>query len=184
MLKIYYQNVRGLRTKTQSFFRNMYHVNHDLIILTETWLNNNVLSGELFGNKYLVYRRDRETSKLTNKKDGGGVLIAVSPKLNPRRMEQWESECEDLWITVDISIDGTSTRLAICAVYLPPPVNKKSLDLFTANCNAVSEMHNMYTCIAGDFNMGNIAWSTSTPSCAQSLGQSLIDFASINNLQQ
>lgn len=55
-------------------------MNYDIIILCETWLNSSILSSELFDDRFVVYRRDRETSNFRIKKEGGGVLIAVSKK--------------------------------------------------------------------------------------------------------
>lgn len=36
MLKFYYQNVRGLRTKTIDFFNNIVCTSYDVIMLSET----------------------------------------------------------------------------------------------------------------------------------------------------
>lgn len=70
-LSIYYQNTRGLRTKT--FMRNLTTCNYDIIILTETELNT-----ELFDDSYNVFRRDSQSSGFHGHKDGGRVLKAVS----------------------------------------------------------------------------------------------------------
>lgn len=51
---IYYQNVRGLRSKTLTFYRNLSLVSYDIIILTETWLNDSVFDSELFDSRYVV----------------------------------------------------------------------------------------------------------------------------------
>lgn len=124
-ITVYYQNVRGLKTKTHETYCNISHCNYDLIIFTETWLNNSVLSSELFIDKYKVYRRDRNSSKYCQtKSDGGGVLIAVSNKIQSRRITQWESEHEDLWLTIEIPFNDSVRQLTFCAVYLPPPVNR------------------------------------------------------------
>lgn len=77
MLKILYQNVRGLKSKTDDFYRNVCCSQFDVIILTETWLNNGIYDKELFDPRYKVYRRDRDLIT-SGKSDGGGVLIAVS----------------------------------------------------------------------------------------------------------
>lgn len=104
---IYYQNVRGLRTKTNDFYKNVQCCDFDVIVLTETWLNDGVMSAELFDNRYAVYRRDRGISAYSNKNEGGGVSIAVLKKHNSSRVSFWESNCEDLWVTIDINISNT-----------------------------------------------------------------------------
>lgn len=75
-LKFYYQNVRGLRTKMGTFFRNLCLGSYDVICLTETWLIDRICNHELFDDRYLVWRRDRNYDK-TKQKMGGGVLIAI-----------------------------------------------------------------------------------------------------------
>ncbi|XP_058813429.1 uncharacterized protein LOC131677318 [Topomyia yanbarensis] len=59
-LKMYYQNVRGLRTKIDELFVAASDAEHDVIILTETWLNDEINSLQLFGPRYSVYRNDRD----------------------------------------------------------------------------------------------------------------------------
>lgn len=58
-LHCYYQNVRGLRTKTKDFFLASAACNYDLIIITETWLLPSIFDSELFTDSFMVYRCDR-----------------------------------------------------------------------------------------------------------------------------
>lgn len=186
-LNIYYQNVRGLRTKTHVFYRNISCSSYDVIILTETNLNSSVNSSELFDSRYQVYRRDREMTGFRGFNDGGGVLIAVSRNLNSRRMVNWESSCEDLWVTIEGPFD-LATHLSLCAVYLRSPISKPILEHFLNNCNAVSENHDFKTCIIGDFNLSCIDWNQVNNSTllyhTSPLGHQVIDFANMNGLKQ
>lgn len=75
-LFVYYQNVRGLRTKVNHLFLQSVDSAYDIICLTETFLNSNIQDSELFCSNYSVYRRDRATTA-SKKLDGGGVLLAV-----------------------------------------------------------------------------------------------------------
>ena len=154
-------------------------------MLTETWLNSSVKDGELFGSDYVVYRRDRETSGYHKRKDGGGVLVAVTNRLKSTRVFSYESDCEDLWINVTLS--GT-LHVNICAVYLPPPLRKDMLYHFTDNFNSISEEINN-VCMLGDFNLSCIEWTSIsnnnflTPKCnGSTLAQILTDFLALNNL--
>jgi hypothetical protein len=47
-LSIYYQNVRGLRTKTEQLIVKTSDGNFDVLAFSETWLNVDILSSELF----------------------------------------------------------------------------------------------------------------------------------------
>lgn len=75
-ISVYYQNTRGLRTKTSTFFRNICLHDYDVILLTETWLTEGINNSELFNDRYMVWRQDRDYSA-TKQKLGGGVLIAT-----------------------------------------------------------------------------------------------------------
>jgi len=59
---VFYQNVKGLRTKL-IYFRNSVNTLHcDLLFLTETWLNINYDDEELGLVNYNIFRADRESS--------------------------------------------------------------------------------------------------------------------------
>ena len=53
--------------KPQPSQMNIYNI----IVATETWLNNYIYDAELEMNEFAVYRKDRQHSM------GGGVLIAI-----------------------------------------------------------------------------------------------------------
>ncbi|CAH2264054.1 jg16412 [Pararge aegeria aegeria] len=160
-------------------------------VLFKTWLNSNILSHELFDNRYTVYRRDRESVGFQNKKDGGGVLIAVYNKYISKRMSIWESDCEDVWVTLEICSKKSGKflkhNIAFCAVYLPPPVSRSSLESYLDNSNAVCEQ-NLYTCILGDFNMSYINWpllkDNNDGYIIPGLGSHLLDFMYLHKLSQ
>lgn len=187
-LNIYYQNSRGLRTKTHSFYRNLCCSNYDIIVLTETWLNDSVLSRELFDDRYVVYRRDRQTSGFCSKKEGGGVLIAVRTGLNANRECNWESNCEDLWVTLEVPGSRSLFRIAVCAVYIPPPVHQHIIEHFINNCYKVVEVSEMDICLVGDFNLSKIDWHLSNKNhiskTLPSTAQMFLDFVNINRFNQ
>ena len=77
---MYYQNVRGLRKKLNDLRLVLSETEYKIVILTETWLNNNI-NNELFNDdRYSIYRCDRTTTNNTFS-IGGGVLIACSRSL-------------------------------------------------------------------------------------------------------
>lgn len=188
---IYYQNFRGLKTKLHNLRLAAQLNNYDVIIGTETWLDDSVNDGELFDSRYIIYRRDRASTPLGSKK-GGGVLIAVSRAIDSTRVTKWESDAEDLW--VKLKTDSGKGNLYICAAYLPPPVQHGPLNLILDNVDAVIESTGGDVIIAGDFNLGSIDWSTdntlSSSPCttarnfANRLGYSLVDFMSSNSIKQ
>ena len=55
---------------------------YDVIVLTETWLKEDLLTSQIFdSNLYNVFRKDRCT-KTTGLKRGGGVLIAIRSNIS------------------------------------------------------------------------------------------------------
>ena len=54
--------------------------------VTETWIQDGVCDGELFGDSYVVYRKDRNLNAL-NVSRGGGVLIGVRHDLVSSRID-------------------------------------------------------------------------------------------------
>lgn len=115
-LRIYYQNVRGLRTKTLDFYNGILSVDHDLVLITETWLKDSILDSELADNRYSVFRRDRGSH-------GGGVMALCSKRLCARARADWSSDqldLECLWITVEGHSLNSDRDLHIGLVYMPP----------------------------------------------------------------
>ena len=58
-LNIYYQNIRGVRTKVNELRLSSSESDYNIIILAETWLDENIPSSLLFGSEYTVTRGDR-----------------------------------------------------------------------------------------------------------------------------
>lgn len=101
-INIYYQNVNGLRSKTQYFYLSVCNCDFDVIMLTETSLNDAISNSELFDiSEYSVFRRDRDYSNL-NQNKGGGVLIAIRNSVfsNIEQQINWQTSAEDIWISV------------------------------------------------------------------------------------
>ncbi|XP_055601826.1 uncharacterized protein LOC129750788 [Uranotaenia lowii] len=76
-LRMYYQNVRGLKSKIIECFVSTSEFCYDIYAFTETWLDSSVPSSQLFCSDYTVFRCDRNRSN-SSRSRGGGVLIAVS----------------------------------------------------------------------------------------------------------
>lgn len=75
-LSIYYQNVRGLKTKVQEVHLASQISIYGIICFTETWIDKGVFDNELFSGRYNVFRADRKFQTLGLVR-GGGVLCAI-----------------------------------------------------------------------------------------------------------
>lgn len=149
-LSIYYQNVRGIRTKLQDVYKNVLLCNYQVIIFTETWLNDNIFTAEILDDRYQIFRRDRQSNTFSKDKDGGGVLIAVLKSLSACRNNNLESFCEDLWITIEYQNHKihlcAMCYLCVYAIYLPPPAKIECVSHFTTRlANHIDNMDNKYS---------------------------------------
>ena len=158
-LSLYYQNVRGLRTIIDELFVAVSDAEYDVIILTETWLNDEINSLQLFGTMYTVYRRDRDPASC-GKTRGGGVLIAVSNKFSSKQKTCAILDIEQLWV----SIRYCDTDICVGGVYLPPDsssdvsVIQKHIDSVLAVANSL-DPHAIHL-IFGDYNQPGLVWKS------------------------
>ncbi|CAH0727206.1 unnamed protein product, partial [Brenthis ino] len=184
-LRLFYQNVRGIRTKTVEDYQSVLNSNYDILVFTETWLNNNIISDEFMDGRYNVFRRDRETTN-SSRQDGGGVLIAVSKRHKFYRVNSWETSNEDLWVNI---ILGTKT-VSICGVYIPPPLNYERIEDFMQNVEKIMNKQTLML-IVGDFNLPSIKWNTEDecknnliPNDLNTISTLVSDFMSVSGLKQ
>lgn len=176
-INIYYQNVRGLRTKTSIPLNAVLSENYDVIVLTETNLNIGINDSEIFDERYLVYRKDRNLT-ISDKSSGGGVLIAMKRKFATCRREDFETILEDLWVHMKI---GTKT-FYLCVVYFPPVSSGDAYKLFYSNTNQYPEILTNNLIIIGDFNIPNL-YPTETEQLSPTQ-QEFINFINLYNLGQ
>lgn len=162
-LKIYYQNVRGLRTKCTEFYNNILNNDYSIIALTETWLYDDILDSEICDSRYDVFRFDRRL-EMTGKTTGGGVAICFDQTLGAYTRDEFTCPpTELLWVTVPGHRIKIRKNLHICCAYIPENrlqsqsiMNYLSL-VTTAMENNVDDLF----LLLGDFNLRNIKWKLS-----------------------
>ncbi|KAJ8961473.1 hypothetical protein NQ318_014721 [Aromia moschata] len=150
----YYQNVNGLKSKTQHFFNAISTLEYDIICITESGLSEDVNSEELFPASYLVHRSDRNFLS-TGQCRGGGVLIAVKNKFEIVKLSL--DSVVNVVPSIDIvgcKVNFINTILMVLTIYVPPSTSTSEYDTFLnalenisltqANCNIL---------ICGDFNV-------------------------------
>lgn len=181
-MSLYYQNVRGLRTKCKLFSENVYKSNYDVIAVTESWLNSLVHSGELFDDRYNVFRRDRETSS-SLKNEGGGSMFAINLNYTAmcfRRLE-WESNAEDVWVTIIVN----NQKIHICCVYIPGDLDINTLEHYYNKIYSIFvDNPDDKFIILGDFNIPQFLSITSGSSISNSKFNLLNDCVNFCGLDQ
>jgi hypothetical protein len=115
-LCIYYQNVRGFRTKLPLIHTNIVLLSYEVFILTDTWLTENFSNAELGLNDYSIFRFDRN-SNTSDSRRGGGILIAVKNKLRPNLIVPPNTDVEQLFISVTLSL-VSSLALLLTPIFL------------------------------------------------------------------
>lgn len=168
-LTVYYQNCRGMRTKLRTIFFNIMSNSYDIIILSETWLNSSINDNEFIDQRYIIYRCDRDL-KLTQKSDGGGVLVAVMRCLKPYRFSAPSLAPMSKFLEL-VLIQIPSSELTGCyllgAVYIPDksPIAVYNLyfealnDILRENC--ISNL-----LLVGDYNIPDAHWQHQADSTA------------------
>ncbi len=151
---IYYQNVRGLRTKADECLANVAGLeNSSIIYLTETCLNETCYSYDYFTPQYCVFRSDR--LRLDNHDVRGGGVLVVVPK-NIQVVRRSDFEYTDYSVMIELKLSTGSMLLGV--FYLPPNLtNNEFSDIFGDLENKISGYkHDLL--ILGDFNLPKVKW--------------------------
>ena len=124
-MKILIVNFQSAKNKKEEIGNMIESADPDIILGTETWLNPNIFSSELFPPTYNIFRKDRN--------DGyGGVLIALKKEFT---FEQLESNPDLEACFIKLPLDR-SKSLIIGALYRPP---SSSTQYMEEMCSAIED---------------------------------------------
>lgn len=158
-LCLYYQNVRGLRTKTNELFLSVCNCEYDVIALSETWLLPSIFNSEIFNDDFVVYRSDRSPLN-SNFSMGGGVLIAVRSCFSSSRLTVPDSDEIEI-VAVKIT-DSNCKNIYVCCLYIPSGSGEDIYELYNNVLNKFFIVANssIDDCIliVGDFNFSLVDW--------------------------
>ncbi|XP_058828357.1 uncharacterized protein LOC131688202 [Topomyia yanbarensis] len=141
---------------TRQLFGALSITDYDVVVFTETWLNDNILNTEL-ADEYAIYRCDRNSSTSRHSR-GGGVLIGI--KKNNRRNIVAIDGAESLEQIAARVTCGT-VSIVICVIYLPP---NSELALYEQHAACVDKLLNHIddrtrVVVLGDYNLPLLRWS-------------------------
>lgn len=169
-LSVFYQNVRGLRTKTNTFLKNVSSETYDLICVSESWLLPGIFDSELVDSRYSVYRTDRDYVG-RNMSLGGGTLVAARRALAadsrdvraPPAMPDADITC----VNIRISEPPLNNLLRIYCCYFPHNADQVNSELafFEFISDFFIECPDDKFLIIGDFNITNGKWHPAPQSC-------------------
>jgi hypothetical protein len=163
-LNIYYQNVRGLRTKCLQLYNNTLTCDYDILSFTETWLKDDINNAELIDDRYEIFRCDRDCLT-TNKTKGGGVMLCVRRELAAEQCAVWRGTriTESLCVSIPARAIKSSKSIHIILVYLPPDLNDFGVRYNEIDSNInhiINSFPSDYVIVLGDFNLPCIFWKS------------------------
>ena len=172
-------NAQGLQTKFNTLKDFIADTEYDIIAISETWLDKEVMSSEFTPEGYITYRKDRNIKDYTEgtyvQSDRGGVLIMLKGELNPHDIVD-DIEAEMLWLSITPYKD---TTLRIGVVYRPDKGRQHNLDII---CESIQNINTENAILVGDFNFPDINWDNYTAS--KVLSQQFLDTIDDNGLTQ
>ena len=129
----------------------------DLICGTETWLNEEISSSEIFPDSYVIFRNDRTD------KGGGGVLHAIKKNLVSSQIQD-PANCELVWS--EIQVRGRKP-LIIGTFYRTQEDDKGQHvdELSSAITRLGDKINTHHIMVNGDFNLPNIKWADNSTFC-------------------
>lgn len=138
-----------MKTKILDFCNNVLSSNYHVIILTETWLTDEISNAEFMLTNYQIYRCDR--SQITsNCSRGGGVLIGVYTSIKSDIIPSPDTSLEQLFVLINVD----HTDIVLSSIYIHPTSNPVTYENFGRSLIKVRDMYpNTELVIAGDFNL-------------------------------
>lgn len=159
-LKVMCLNAQGLPSKYAQLFDLLYYHNPDILAITESFLDNDILDPELQVPGYVLFRKDRNLSfyppGLFTNEARGGIIIYIKDLLNPVISDLNNVKAEFLWINIHPT-KQSELLLGVC--YRPEAAGSAYVDTI---CSSINEITNQDVLILGDFNFRDIDWETFT----------------------
>lgn len=144
-MKIAHINLRSIFTGFNEFTTLILENDFDIVMVTETWLSDDVSSDVVVIPGYRFFRKDRSTR-------GGGVGAYVKLCINCQ-LFPFDFLVRDELEYITLKINMPSTTIAICAVYRPPNTNFNNLlNSFDEILSSICPSFDTIICL-GDFNV-------------------------------
>ena len=123
----------------------------DIIAISETWLNSDIMDQELLSSHYNIFRKDGLGR-------GGGVLLAIREGLRCYRRCDLETDCEILRCEVHFN---PCSVYYVGIFYRPPSSDMAYLAKLVQLLEKLPSLCSIL--LLGDFNLPNIDWNFVSP---------------------
>ena len=151
---IVHLNARSIRNKTAGIKQELINKDIDIILFSETWLNDDDLDSLYTYPKYNLYRHDRISVYR-----GGGLCAYVDEGISCsiekfKLLNLCNENIEVQWL---YSVKGNGRKSVICNVYRPPNGSIVSFcDVMKALLLQIEDLDNYDLFILGDFNVNTL----------------------------
>ena len=126
--------------------------NVDILIGTESHLDESYLNSEIFPRNYSTYRKDRNCY-------GGGVFISVQSTIPSYQIDVSSTSIEIIWVYLHIG----KTGIAVGSFYGPPHSPDSLLDDLLLSITEIKhKFPHTQVILGGDFNRPGIDWEYGT----------------------
>ena len=170
-LSIMNVNARSLLAHLDNFTTKLETVEPDIVVVTETYLDQTVLDSELQMAEYNIFRRDRN-------REGGGVLVATKRELQGRTT--WVDDTYEL-LGVSIQVPDIG-EVHVVGGYRPiDNADMGLIERLSCKVEGIKEEKSMI--IAGDFNLPKIDWEDRNIVDVQSKQKVVNDLMSLGFIQ-
>ena len=154
-LRILIMNCQSIKNKKAEIHAVIDSAKPGIILGNESWLTPEIKKSEIFPDSFDAIRKGRVGDA------HGGVFIAFRRDLLCTETPELDTDCEIIWCKLNII--GCRT-LYLGSFYRPPnrkpEIEQKYLEAFNSSLTRIMSNKNAHVLVGGDFNCGNIEWST------------------------
>ena len=138
----------------------------DIICITETHLNSDILDAEIDIDGFSFKRKDRnfniKSDKLDDYSDGGGSIIYFKKYLYVNLVQEFENAPDSLAISVQLYRGNICIACIYRSMSLNTKQNQTLISCIDSICNDKIYDESL---ILGDFNLPDVSWVTGTVNC-------------------
>ena len=144
-LSVLFANARSIVNKTDKMYLEIESGSHDIVVLTETHLDDSILGSEIFPSNFIVFRNDRQHLG----RYGGGVLIAARNSLKILQREDIICQSELLFLDMILKRDKKLAigKISSTDTILLSDFNVSEIDWNNIRSLRDATLHNLLKCL-------------------------------------
>ena len=145
-------NCQSIKNKKAELHTIMDSAKPYIFLGNESWLTPDIENSEIFSESFDAVPKDRVSDA------HGGVFVAFKRDLLCTETLELDTNCDIVWCKLNIIGSWT---LYLGSFYRPPAkIDNDYLEEFNISLGRIMSNRNAHVLIGGDFNCGDIEWST------------------------